>query len=233
MDRALYRNATFALAFLFLFAFWGFWPNYFSQLLDQSNWRFHFHSMSLISWCVLMVLQAYFIRANKRATHRATGKLSYLIVPLIIVSTILLSHYQEKPRTLDLGMFGLAIVTTLLLQFVFAYGLAIYNRHNPMIHARFMICTALPMIPPIFDRIMVFYLLPPERIQYLPQMISYLSVDLALIALSVWDWKSRRNLTVFPVVLAAYILFQIPTFVAHRTASWRVLTEWFLGLPLS
>ena len=113
MDRALHRNATFALAFLFLFAFWGFWPNYFSQLLDQSNWRFHFHSVSLISWCLLMVLQAYLIRSNKRATHRATGKLSYLIVPLIIVSTILLSHYQEKPRDLDAGMFGIAIVTTL------------------------------------------------------------------------------------------------------------------------
>jgi hypothetical protein len=240
MDKVLRRNAMFALAFLFLFAFWGFWPKYFSIFLDQANWRFHFHGLTLISWCVLMVLQAYLIRTNKRAIHRATGKLSYLLVPLIIVSTILLSHYQEKPRELVLGLFGLAIVTTLLLQFIFAYGLAIYHRHNPMIHARFMICTALPMIPPIFDRIMIFYLLPPDQFKFLPQIdgnpfpvISYLFVDLTLIALSVWDWKSRRKLSVFPVVLAAFVLFQVPTYVAHRTEIWRVFGEWFLNLPLS
>ena len=240
MDRALHRNATFALASLFLFAFWGFWPNYFSQLLDQSNWRFHFHSVSLISWCLLMVLQAYLIRSNKRATHRATGKLSYLIVPLIIVSTILLSHYQEKPRDLDVGMFGIAIVTTLLLQFVFAYGLAIYHRHSPTIHARFMICTALPMIPPIYARILIFFL-PPERAQFLPQIAGFplysvftdSLVNVILIALSVWDWKSRQRLNVFPVVLAAFVLFQSLTYLAHRLESWRIFSEWFLSLPLS
>ncbi len=242
MDRALNRNATFALAFLFLFAFWGFWPRYFSQLLDQSNWRFHFHGITLISWCVLMVLQASLIRTNKRSIHRKTGKLSYLIAPLVVISTIMLTHYQAKPLELsDFDLFGLAIPTTLLLQFTFAYGLAIYNRHNPMIHARFMICTALPMIPPIFDRIINFYLLTREQAQFLPQiggdplypLISYLFVDVALIALSIWDWKSRRKLNVFPVVLAAYLLFQSHTFVAHRTESWRNFAEWFISLPLS
>ena len=97
MDRVLNRNATFALACLFLFAFLGFWPNYFSILLDQANWRFHFHGLALISWCVLMVLQTYLIRANKRAIHKKVGKISYLLVPIVIISTILLSHYQEKP----------------------------------------------------------------------------------------------------------------------------------------
>ncbi len=189
-----------------------------------------------------MVLQGFLIRANRRPIHRNTGKLSYLIAPLVVISTIILSHYQLQPRGLsNFTLYGLALTTTLLLQFTFAYGLAIYHRHNPALHARFMICTALPMIPPIFDRIIVFYLLTREQAQFLPQiggeplypLISYLFVDVALIAFSIWDWKSRRKLNVFPVVLAAFLLFQSHTFVAHRTESWRNFAEWFLSLPLS
>jgi hypothetical protein len=240
VDRAVSRNAAFVLAALFTFSLWGFWPNYFSKLLDQPNWRFHFHAAMLVSWCTLMVAQAYLIRINKRSLHRATGKLSYVIVPLVIVSTILLSHYQEQPREIIFATFGVAITSTLLLQFVFAYGLAIYYRHSPLIHARYMICTALPMIPPIFDRILNVYLLPPERFPFMPQIggggvpvISYLFVDLILIALSIWDWKSRGKRNVFPVVLAAYVLFQLPTFFAHRFQVLRDFADWFRNLPLS
>lgn len=242
MDKALNRNATFALGFIFLFAFIGFWPNYFSIILDQTNWRFHFHGVSLISWCILMVLQAYLIRANKRALHRKTGKISYLLAPLVIISSLLLSHFQEKPRGFsDFTIHGVGIVANILLQFAFAYGLAIYHRHRPALHARFMICTALPMIPPIFDRVIIFYLLPPEQAEFLPQiggfplypLISTAVINVILIALTLWDWKSRRRLNVFPVVLGAFILFQSIMFMGHRWDAWRGIVGWFLDLPLS
>jgi len=242
MDRVLNRNATFVLGFIFLFAFLGFWPNYFSTILDQTNWRFHFHGLTLISWCMLMVFQAYLIRTDNRALHRKTGKISYLLVPLVIISSILLSHFQEKPRGLsDFTIYGVGIVANLLLQFTFAYGLAIYNRHKPALHARFMICTALPMIPPILDRVIIFYLLPREQAGFLPQiggnplyiLISSTIVDAVLIALTIWDWKSRRRLNVFPVVLAAFVLFQSLMLMGHRWDAWRSFAGWFLDLPLS
>jgi len=242
MDRALNRNATFAFACIFLFAFWGFWPNYFSILLDQANWRFHFHGLTLISWCVLMVLQAYLIRTDKRAIHKKTGKISYVLVPLVIISSILLSHYQDKPRGFsDFTIHGVGIVATLLLQFTFAYGLAIYYRHKPVLHARFMICTALPMIPPIFDRVIIFYLLSPKQAEFLPQiggqplypLISSLTVNGILIALTIWDWKSRRRLNVFPIVLGIFVLFQSILFFGHRWDAWRSFVGWFFELPLS
>jgi len=141
----------------------------------------------------------------------------------------------------DAVLFSLAIPTTLLLQFTFTYGLAIHYRHKPTMHARFMICNALTMIPPIYARILGFYLLPPERAQFLPQIaglplytvITDSIVNVILIALSVWDWKSRRRLNVFPVVLVAFILFQSFTYVAHHLEPWRILSGWFLELPLS
>lgn len=240
MDRAINRNAAMVLAITFAFLLWGFWPNYFAILSSDINWRFHFHGMTLIAWCVLMVTQAYLIRTNQRPLHRATGKISYLLVPLVLISTVLLSHHQEQPREIVFATFGVAITFTLLMQFLFAYSLAIYNRHKPLIHARFMICTALPMIPPIYDRIIGIYIFPLERFPNQPTIgggtvpiISYIFVDLVLIALSVWDWRSRRKLNVFPVVLVAFVLFQIPTYVAHRFESLRNFADWFRNLPLS
>jgi hypothetical protein len=188
-----------------------------------------------------MVLQAYLIRVNKRSTHRQMGKLSYLIVPMVIISSISLSHYQENTRELAASMFGLAIVTTLLLQFIVAYGLAIFHRRTPALHARFMICTALVMVTPIFARVISLYLIPEESAQFLPQIAGFplyqiftdSMVNLSLIALSIWDWRSRRKLNVFPVVLFAFVMFQSITYVAHHLEFWRVFTEWFLALPLS
>lgn len=242
MDRALNRNTAFALGFVFLFAFWAFWQNYISILFEELDWRFHFHAIALVSWCVLMVLQAYLIRTNRRGLHKKTGRISFVLVPLVIVSTVLLSHFRENLLGFsDITIYGVGIVSTLLLQFTFVYGLAIYHRKSPLLHARFMICTALPMIPPILDRIVNTYILTPEGAQFLPQinghplypLISYMFIDLVLIAFSLWDWKSRRRLNVFPMVLGAFVLLQSITFFGHRWAFWRDFAEWFLALPLS
>jgi hypothetical protein len=242
MERAFNRYAVFALAFLFLFAFWGFWPTYFSRPFEQANWRFHFHGLALVAWCVLMVSQAYFIRAKKWATHRKTGRLSFLVAPLVVVSIFTLAHYRLATLPIsDFVFYGLALATSGAAQFAFAYGMAIYHRSSPQIHARFMICTAIALIPPIFDRIMIFYLLPPERAQFLPQiggdllypLISFAIMDVLLVLLAIWDWRSRKSLSVFPVVLAVWIGLQGMVFTLHLSAFWRVLTEWFLGLPFS
>lgn len=242
MERLFNRYAVFALAFLFLFAFLGFWPTYFSHPFEQDNWRFHFHGLTLIAWCVLMISQAYLIRANRRAIHRRTGRLSFLIAPLVVVSIFTLAHYRLATLPIsDFVFYALALASSGAAQFAFAYGMAIYHRGSPPIHARFMICTAVAMIPPIFDRIMIFYLLPPGQAGFLPQiggdplypLISFAIVDVLLVLLAIWDWRSRKSLSVFPVLLAVWIGLQGMVFTLHLSAFWRVLTEWYLGLPLS
>jgi hypothetical protein len=241
MDRALNRNAATVLAGIFLFSIWGFWPSYFSRLLE-TGWREHFHGITLVSWCMLMVTQAYLIRSNQRPLHRRVGKLSYLLAPLVVISTIALAHSRYPQDELTVfAFYGLALPTGLLAQFLFAYGLAIYHRRSPAIHARYMVCTTIPLVPPIFDRIMAFYLLPPPQAAFMPHigtdplysLISYSVADLALVGFSIWDWRHRKRLNVFPVVLAAFVAFQGLGFVLHRMAFWRSGVEWFLNLPLS
>ena len=242
MDRVLHRNSAIVLAGVFLFAFWGFWPSYFSHPLDQATWRFHFHGLTLISWCVLMVTQAYLIRTNRRSIHKQVGKLSYVLAPLVVIATLNLVHFRlQEVELTDFFLYALALPIGLLLQFSFAYGLAIYYRSSPVIHARYMICTAFVMIPPIFDRVMYYYLLPPERAQFLPQvggeamypLVTYTVSDAILVFLSIWDRRTRKGPPVFPVVLAVFIGFQALTFTVYRMPFWKSFAEWFLQLPLS
>lgn len=242
MDRVLYRHSAFILAGVFLFALLGFWPNYFSQLLTQESWRFHFHGFALISWCVLLVAQASLIRTNRRAMHKALGKLSYLLAPIVVISTLVLVNYTLAQYELTaLPLYFLAIPISLLLQFSLTYGLAIYHRSRPQIHARYMVCTAFVMTPPIFDRVIEYYVLPPNRAQFLPQiegvplyqLLTFAANDIVLVLLSIWDYRSRGRLNVFPVVLGGFIVLQGLVYLIYQTDFWRSFAEWFLSLPLS
>ena len=158
MDRAIHKNSAVVLSAVFLLSFWAFWPDYLSGALTQVDWRVHFHAITLSLWCVLMVMQAYLIRSNRRSIHRQTGKLSYLLAPLVVIASLIAVHnFLGREALAAYEPYLLAFVLGLVAQFVFAYALAIYHRRNPVIHARFMICTALPMVPPILDRIMLYY----------------------------------------------------------------------------
>ena len=242
MDRTIHKNSAIVLAAVFLLSFWAFWPAYLSGALTEVNWQVHFHAITLFLWCVLMVSQAYLIRSNRRSIHRQTGKLSYLLAPLVVIASLSAVHnfLGREAVPIVYEPYALAFVLGLVAQFVFAYALAIYHRRNAAIHARFMICTALPMMPPILDRIMIYYLIPPPRAGFLPtiegiptyEILAYAVVDAVLLALAIWDWKSRRRLTVFPVVLGASVAFQVLPVLVYGTASWERFSEWFLRLPL-
>ena len=242
MDRIFNRKVGTALGLFFLFAIWAFWPKYFSKPFSQADWRFHFHGLTLVAWCVLMVVQAYLIAAGKRPVHRKVGKLSYVVAPLVIVSTLSLAHYSLAPLVPSSDIyFQLSLPVCMLAKFSFAYGQAMYHRRRPTIHARFMVCTALVMITPIFDRILQFYLLPPEKAWFLPTvggapaytLISFAAADIILLLLAVWDWRTRQSLRVFPIVLAVWIGLQGLTYILPYTAFWQTFTTSFLRLPLS
>ncbi len=242
MDRALHRNTVFVVAGVFLFLFLGFWPTYFSHPLTQPSWRTHFHAFALLAWCGLMVTQAYLIRTNRRSVHRQVGKLSYVIAPLVVIATLSALHYRLQLEGLsEIWVYSLAFVINLLIQFSVVYALAIYNRHNPVVHARFMICTVFPILPPIYDRVISVYVLPPEQAQFLPQvaevpmymLFSYVVTDVALVMLAIWDWKSRRRLNIFPSILIGFVALQALPFVIYRSTAWKSFSEWFVSLPLS
>lgn len=153
---------------------------------------------------------------------------------MIVVSTILLSNYKLNVRGLtDDGVYILSLQVFLLIQWLVPYTLAMKNRKRSDVHARFMICTALPLIDPIFAHILFFNFIKADFSSGTFEYITYALTDLILIALIVWDWQSKQRRDVFLPMLFVALATQIPSFFVVGSSIWMAFATWYIQLPLS
>jgi len=217
------RNTVFFFAAFFVAALLSFWPTYFIRLDAMPSWRQHVHGAFLFAWLLMLVAQAWLIRDRRGPLHRAVGKLSYLLAPLIIISGVVLEldSLRRAKTPLDAETLYFAyVVPVLLMWFTLSYGLAIVHRRTPALHMRYMICTGLVMFDPVFSRILDARL----GIGFgAGQMITYTAVDLILLWLVWLDRQAPQR--VFMRMLAAFVLLQLPTFFIYKTAWWAELVQ--------
>ena len=224
------RNAVLFFAAFLLSAIVGFWPTYFTRMEAMASWHVHAHGALLFGWCLLLIAQAWLIRDRRGAWHRALGKVSYLLAPLIVITTLVVEHGvlvraagQYNAETLYFAY----VIPALLVPFVLAYGLAIVNRRTPALHMRYMICTPLTLVDPVFARILDVRF----GIGFGPgQMITFAFVDAILVWLCLNDRHTKYR--VFHKMLALFVLLQLPTFFFYKTAWWPGVVAWFAGLPI-
>ena len=198
----------------------------------------HTHGIILVLWCIMLISQPYLIRTKRISWHKRNGKFSYLLVPLMVVTTIDLLKFKLRGLN-SLGTmdyFFIALVINALIAFVIFYGLAILNTKKPAIHARFMICTVFPMFTPVTDRIIHIYL--PAVLSYLPRIegnpiaptAGFLLADLILIGLSIWDWRSHKRWNVFPVALIILLIYHYSVLNFYNFGFWKTFCNWFVKL---
>jgi hypothetical protein len=219
----------------------AFWPSYFSRLAEQPSSHHHAHGIAMSLWLVLLVTQASLMRSGNRALHRRLGLLSYLLVPVIVVVTLRFVHYsvQEGPAELgDYGLFFLALVVVTLVAFVALYGMAMFNRAQPAVHARYMVATIFPLFPPVTDRLIGRFM--PSIIDSMPriggapivQCAGFAIADAILAGLAIWDWQ-KNGRRVFPIALAIVVAGQAAILTLHNFAFWQAFGTWFVRLPLT
>lgn len=224
------RNAVFFFAAFLVAAIIGFWPTYFTKLESMASWRVHAHGALLFAWCFLLIAQAWLIRSRHADWHRALGKVSYLLAPLIVVSALVVEHgtlVRAAGKYDAETLYFAYVIVALLAVFVMAYTLAIVHRRTPALHMRYMICTLLVMVDPVFSRIIDIQL----GIGFgTGQMITYTFIDAILLWLCLTDRHTRYRM--FHIMLAAFVLVQIPTFFLYKTAWWPGVVAWYVKLPL-
>lgn len=225
----MYRAAVFWFSSLFLLAIPAFWPTYLFPPKHETDWHVHFHAVAMLAWVLLLIAQASLIRFGRRDVHRALGKVSFGLVPLLVVSTMLLAHYRLEQAINEELLYFLYVQVALLAQLVLAWGLAIANRREPARHMRYMVCAALPIIDPIVARLLFFGfgINFPEM-----QVLTYALTDAILLALIRHDRKLGRPERIYPAMLAAFVVLQAPTFVLYKLSAWRDLAAAFVALPL-
>ena len=221
-------------AALLLLAVFTFWPSYVSLPPAQSSPYTHFHAIVATLWMLLLIAQPILMRSGRMRQHRALGKASWVLGPLFIVAAFLLAHHRiataEGP--------AYAIQTYILwLQFsigglfALSWALAMINRRNMALHARFMVCTGLTLIDPVVIRLVNWIGFDPA-VNY--QWYTFGLTD-GLFLLLIWlDRNSPRGRWVFPVMLGVFVLAQIPAlFGLTEQAWWQNFARWYAGLPLT
>jgi hypothetical protein len=204
-------------------------------MLDQENYRMHLHGAALILWCIMLIFQPYLIRAKKTKVHKVTGKFSYILVPMLLFTTIDLLKYKLHGRESlsNADNLFVALVLNALVAFVILYGLAIYHRRKGTIHARYMLSTAFPMFTPITDRIISIFF--PSVLAYLPTVdgvpnvviIGFAMADILLVILCIWDWRSHRRWNIFPFVLVLLLGYHFSVLNFYKYPFWVRFCEWF------
>ncbi|MEJ7828546.1 MAG: hypothetical protein WKF91_10130 [Segetibacter sp.] len=168
------------------------------------------------------------------------GKISYVLVPLVLVSGFLLirfSYYRVIDDLHEKSAAGLnqfnseqilkqaaayeAIAFFWLSIFALFYSLAVIKRRKSAVHARYMVATALAMLGPTVDRILIFSF----KLEKLPGSIpiesaAFFIADMVL-ALLLWkDYTSNRPTKTLWTCLLIYLIGQVLYYTVPGTNGW-------------
>lgn len=201
MEKA-YRNLGYALALLIPITFLGFYKTYFMHLPkgNAGDMYNHLHALAASAWLFMLIAQPLLIRYKKVTWHRALGKSSYVIFPLLILSFIpqMMKSYQNGSSLLH------PIFDILLL--VPFYYMAMKNVKDVTVHMRYMIGTALIFIGPTLGRICGIWLGLGGA---LSEIIPYGGSILLLVVLIYWDKANSRNYQPYKVILSGFLVYFI------------------------
>jgi hypothetical protein len=232
MTASIHRHSPFFFAAFIPFAIVAFGYNFFVGDLSRFVTVHHLHGVAMFAWLILLVAQASLIRMGSRALHAKLGKSSYALAPFIAVTTIVLAHHMFGTRAPE-GRILLALQLFMLLQFLIIYCNAIRYRKSPDIHARWIVGTIMPMIDPIFNRLMGYFL----SLDIPAVVITFAATDMLIAGLMIWDWKVHGRKDVFLPMLAICLATQLPVLALTAASPWQdawvIFSNWFLGLPLS
>lgn len=230
-----FDNSGYYFLGLLALAIVGFWPSYFSKFLDSTgefSFYFHFHAFFAVLWILMLIVQPVLIRQKKFVLHRKIGKLSYILVPLIFVSIILLAHSTLRGPIEDVGL-ELWIPFKDLLIFGVGYGIAIKFRHNIAIHARGIIVAGIVLIEPAFVRLILYSFFPDSGFDPRGYLVAISLIYIILIGLIIAERKQKIGRWVFPLALVLYLFIHSILVFQLRVPGWQVFAEWFAALPLT
>ncbi|MBL0740522.1 hypothetical protein [Chryseolinea lacunae] len=224
----IYPKISFFIVFLFLLSFVAFYPRYFATL-HASPWHIHVHYVLMMVWTAMLIVQPWLISKKKFAAHRAFGRLSYFLVPLVVAFGYLMlrnGYYQsiaDLQHEVDAGTStktpaeivhlartytGLPVYYFMVL--ILFYPLAILNKTKPLVHAKYMVAASLSIIGPIMDRAIYFTTVNTGNTPIFgPEYVSFFIIDAILLYVLFLDYKNKTSTLPTLVCLLVFVGEQI------------------------
>lgn len=236
------RNAGFYFVIFFGLVLWAFWTSYFGKLGQSMETHIHWHGAAMTLWCLMLISQAFLIRWKQYTWHRWVGRSSYILVPFLLFSGVHIAQItirQSGAEGTGLYYYLAALMFNALIVFAVLYGLAIWNRKTPALHARWMISTMFPLITPVTDRLIYKYIdglvprVPVIDGMTMVQLYGFGLGEIILLGLALWDAVKNKQYNVFPFVLGLLFLYHLSVITFHQFAWWRSIGDWMMRLPFS
>jgi hypothetical protein len=229
---ALAGSGPWFAAFLVV-ALVAFWPTYLSRVSTLDAYT-HAHALTAALWMLLLVAQPLAVRARNLALHRALGKASYGLAPLVVAAMVLLAHHRLQgleARPFFEQTYTLYLQLSLAALWALCYGLAVAFRRRTALHARFMVCTGLTLVDPVLIRFVIW---ANPAVDWNFQWLTFGITDLVLLTLIRLERRAAGGRSVFPAMLAVFVLSQAPAVLGGwKSAAWQGFAAWFASMPLT
>jgi hypothetical protein len=207
MERA-YNYVYLFFVGIFFVVIWGFWRTYivFFPSFKGFGYTHHIHGLLMMIWISMLIVQPLLIRGKKLSLHRAVGKASYIVVPLLLLSIFMVDKisYDKSITTSPQGAIaGIALNIPAIVAFAVLYGLAILKKKKSRIHMRYMLGTSLLMIGPGLGRALIVYFnVPfPDAVVY----TYYLIMAVALLLL-IADMIQKKPVVPYSITFVLMVL---------------------------
>jgi len=197
------------------------WPS-------PSETIFYVHGAVFTAWIVLLVVQATLVAGRRTEMHRKIGPFSAVLaiamVVLGVVGALVAAHrvtgFTEVPVP-PLQFLAIPIFDMVL--FAAFVWLAIAQRTNPQTHKRWMLLATVNLVTAAVARWPGVLALGPFAFFGL--------TDLSVVALAIWDFRTRGRL--HPVTLWGGLLIIVSQplrLVVSSTQGWLAFARWATGL---
>lgn len=183
------------------------------------------HGAFSAAWYLLLLNQLRLSSSGRLAAHKNWGKLSVILVVAILVTGLVMA-LELYERLINLGVLDLTdasararaggLVGSTFLQwtiFLILYILGILYVRAPVHHKRFMLASAIQMMPEGLNRLVHLLGLPGYSMLVIILMI-YLTII-------VYDWKTEHRIhwsTLFS--LGLFILLATSIYTVFRSQVW-------------
>lgn len=248
MRKILFPHIEKWLLLLLPFVVYGFYPSYWSKITGNTTTIQHVHAFFMCLWVIMSIVQPYLVMKKKTHIHKMVGKVSYVLIPLIVTSGyILIQNRYERillrvQNEVATGKVQLTPEEVLgnvansqrhgiifLLILITCYILAIANRKKMLKHATYMIGAIFTSIDPSLDRLIGHWASANHiETNFFIDYGSQLFALVLLVALAIYQRLKKQSLQPILIVIGIYLTSFLIIDMAGNTAAWRWFVETFL-----
>lgn len=240
-DKILYPGISLWLLLLIPVILAGFYPTYLAKLPGSMGGIIHIHTLFMSCWLILAITQPMLIRKKKIRWHRTLGKLSYVVMPLVLFFGYMVIRFSYLGRIDRAGGTGADIATLAFIKselyipiiylawLAVFYILAVSWRRRMIYHATFMFAAILTMLGPSVDRIIFqVYEYYDREFDLFAEVAVFVLIDILLLGLLYYHWRNNYPIRAAALALSIYLIGQLGYFLLPKTQGWQMFVTWIM-----